>query len=212
MHWYVESTGDASRALIRLIASERATRKRLEGEYESAAQKQEYTYEDFRSSDLQEDFNDLQVMAKFQRASVAGEDANEAKRQLENLKFRLEARASSYGAVCGALLQIAKQGLSAQFGKSRKNVPEGKLISVEPIRNIIWEGRNQSMHFEVPEQVGPVIRETFRNLEMAGNPQFHLDPAPAIQRNLAGEVIELLGWWEPDTYACDLETLLTSSP
>jgi hypothetical protein len=176
MHWYLESTADAVKGLLQIAVLERQKLDALETEFGKLSKKHEFLYKDFRTADLQEDFDELQVQGKFDRAAGAGVEADAARLKTEEFKRNMEARASSHSAVCGAILQIAKQSLSAHFGRSRNNSPPGRTIGSESIRNVIWEGRNQSMHFEVPEQVGPVIRATFNKLESTFGARFHLDP------------------------------------
>ena len=48
----------------------------------------------------------------------------------------------------------------------------------------------------------------FRYLQSAFA-RFHLGPAPALQRNLAAEVINVLDWWNYDSYVRDLTSLVT---
>jgi hypothetical protein len=209
MHWYLETTEHAVKALIGLIADERQLSEFLAHQHEAASRKSEHFYGNFRSMDLQEDFNDYQVMHAYAQSFRAHEEVQDVERQIAEVEAKRAARASSYAAICGALLQVAKQGISAEYGKHRDGAPEARRIGSEPLRNVIWEGRNQSMHFETPEQVGPKIRATFATLEADFGAQFHLPPAPGDLRNLAGEVVELLGWWKYETYLSDIGAFLT---
>jgi hypothetical protein len=208
MHWYLESTSDAAQKLISLIAGERNIVTDLHDEHERLKTTQVAAYENFRTMDLQEDFNDYQVMHAFGESARAYERARSVQNRILETEAKHRARYSSYAAICGALLQIGKQALSADFGKSRNNAPEGPYIGSEPLRNVIWEGRNQSMHFETPDKVGAVIRQTFQGLENSFGSQFHMPSAPADLRNLAGEVIEILGWWEYSNYLAHMVSLL----
>ncbi len=209
MHWYLESTEQAVKGLIALIHEERAALEALEDERDALKRKRDVLYNNFVTMDLNEDFNERQVMHAHGQAARAHEEVQSAERQIQAVAAKLGARASSYGAICGALLQIAKQGLSAQFGKSRNDAPEGSRIGSEPIRNVIWEGRNQSMHFETPEMVGARIRETFSALERCFGSRFTMPAEPAELRNLAGETVEVLGWRDYKKYLDDMTILLT---
>jgi len=51
--------------------------------------------------------------------------------------------------VAGAILQYAKQAISQGHGKKRDAAPVGRRqIACHPLRDVIWEGRNQSEHWE----------------------------------------------------------------
>ena len=196
------------KALIALIHEERAALEVLKEEHNKLRYKRDLFYNNFETMDLNEDFNELQVIHAHGQAALAHEEVQSVEKQIESVAAKIGARASSYGAICGALLQIAKQGISSEFGKSRNDAPEGPRIGSEPIRNVIWEGRNQSMHFESPEQVGRKIRQTFSALEQSFGFQFHMSPEPADLRNLAGETVEVLGWWDYEKYLNDMAAFL----
>ena len=209
MHWHLEATSEAATALIALIARERESGEVLEEMRESASRKRDFMFDDFRGKDLNDDFDERQVIHAYGQAYRAHQEVESIEGQIATKNAKRAARASSYAAICGALLQIAKQGISAQYGKHRDSAPQGRLLGSEPLRNVIWEGRNESMHFETPDKVGPKIRTTFSALEASFGPQFHLAPAPADLRNLAGEIIELLEWWKYENYVADMSTFLT---
>ena len=208
MHWYLEATNEAATALIALIARERQSGDILEEMREAANRKRDFMFDDFRGKDLNDDFDERQVMHAYGQAYRAHQEVEGIEGQIATKNAKRAARASSYAAICGALLQIAKQGISAQYGERRDNAPQGRLLGSEPLRNVIWEGRNESMHFETPDKVGPTIRTTFSALEATSGLQFHLAPAPADLRNLAGEIIELLEWWKYENYVADMSTFL----
>jgi len=108
------------------------------------------------------------------------------------------------GIAGGAILQIAKQALSIGYGQ-RTRAPEGRQVSCTCVRDLIWHGRNQAMHYEEtrlePElnSSGKLIKgrdrstwvETFRALNQH-DPQ-HFVMAPPFQ-SLAKDVVDLLGW------------------
>lgn len=48
----------------------------------------------------------------------------------------------------GAMLQIARQVISMKNGQTRENSPKGRAIAGTCIRDLIWHGRNQAMHYE----------------------------------------------------------------
>lgn len=73
---------------------------------------------------------------------------------LDRIKLKLHANIRAIeayelliGVAAGAMLQISKQALSIAYGK-QANAPEGARVSCSCVRDLIWDGRNQSMHYE----------------------------------------------------------------
>jgi hypothetical protein len=108
---------------------------------------------------------------------------------------------ASLHVIAGSILQIAKQGISAVH-KKLSICPSGRIIGNESLKNIIWQGRNQAMHFE-DGNYHPQTITCFKNLEFAFGSKFLLG-----QKNLALEVIEILGWKKYLDYENDMKTLL----
>lgn len=108
------------------------------------------------------------------------------------------------GIAAGAMLQIAKQALSIGYGR-RDYAPKGREVSGACIRDLIWHGRNQAMHYEEtrlePELDGkgkPVKGrdrstwvKTFSALNEHDPQRFVMAPP---FRSLAKDVVDLLGW------------------
>jgi hypothetical protein len=121
--------------------------------------------------------------------------AEKSKPYLESL---IEARAFSTDAQSGNLLQYAKQGISfAHHGLAP--CPDGRLIGSQPIKTIIWQGRNQALHWEDGNFTRPVVN-CFETLEREIDPKF----GDYARRNLAFDVIELFGWRTVADFEADL--------
>ena len=104
-------------------------------------------------------------------------------------KKKIEARAFSVAALSGNVLQYAKQGLSLRYGKNRDGCPVGRELVGLAVHEIIWQGRNQAMHWEEGHPHPPVVR-CFEYLTANGNATF----SAYRDRSMAYEVIDLLGW------------------
>lgn len=75
--------------------------------------------------------------------------------QQELINFSIQASAAS-------LLQYAKQGISIVFkvgGNTVKNLRGGRSFNGEPIANVIWQARNQALHWEAGENQNGVSGE-----------------------------------------------------
>lgn len=128
---------------------------------------------------------------------------------LDRVKLKLQANIraiETYGVLidiaAGALLQISKQALSIAHGM-RENSPTGASISSTCVRDLIWHGRNQSMHYEETRLIplrndnGKVISgcstwvETFQKLNEQNPGRFEMAPP---YRSLAKDVLDALEW------------------
>lgn len=139
--------------------------------------------------------------------SVSRDKARQAEakqRDLELAKNSFADQQEALAALCGALLQIAKEGISACHGALKQMPGHGRLLSGIPLAEIIWQGRNQCMH--ASEGYSKQVLELFAKLENEFGAQFSLNHTP--RRSLAYEVTELLGWRDYERYHADLHELL----
>lgn len=113
---------------------------------------------------------------------------------------RLE-KVPSTSILCGALLQIAKQGLSVAHG-AKQNAPAGRVIGSTTLRDVIWEGRNQALHFEDGRFSSEVV-QCFAALQALHGPRFTLIKG----KNLATYIVDVLGWHTLLTYEADMLSL-----
>lgn len=112
---------------------------------------------------------------------------------------------ASLSALGGALLQIAKRGLSLVHGEKKSDCPNGRLMGTQSLKEVIWEGRNQAVHYDSGNYKQPVI-DCFATLASDFGPDFEL--AANGRRCLAKEVVSLMGWQNYVDYRCDMEGLL----
>lgn len=123
-----------------------------------------------------------------------------AEKTEEELRQRMAARAMSRGALAGAILQIAKQGLSLVFGP-KSLVPGGRTVGSQPLREVVWEGRNHALHWEEGNPKAPVIM-----CLDALNTDFGNCVANYRTANTSVEIVQLLGWTSFENLASDLQT------
>lgn len=111
------------------------------------------------------------------------------------------------GVSAGAILQICKQTLSIAYGK-RANGPKGKSVSSSCIRDLIWHGRNQSMHYEETRDNSSWVEE-FRTLNTHYPGKFEM---VRPYRSLALDVLDLLEWTSDyEKLDSDMRGLIASS-
>jgi len=207
MRKYVADTEWATRQLIALVYDEKKRLSHYQSQLEQITITKESLYWDFSSSDLQEDFNDSQVQFKFVKLAEYIKNTQplyeEAKKQVAEMEEHIANLDQSYRVICGAILQIAKQGISTVHGRLN-NCPTGRLIGSTALSVVIWQARNQSMHYEMTKFDDPVIK-CFDSLEREFGSQFSLTGHPA--ENLAHQVIELLAWTDYSVFETDMLSL-----
>lgn len=119
--------------------------------------------------------------------------------ETETAAQRVAAHEFSISALAGSLLQYGKQGISLRFGKSRVGCPDGRIVAGMPLHEIIWQARNQALHWEDGAFHHPTVM-CFENLVANADPVF----GQYKHRCLAYEIISLLGWKSPNDFHKDM--------
>lgn len=110
-------------------------------------------------------------------------------------------RAEATAALCGALLQLAKQGISVANGGF--NGPPGRAIGTQPLRDVIRHTRNQAFHWE-EGRLTPNTLLCFQAFDADFGLVYTRD---CTHRSLATEVIDVLGWHSYTAYETDMLSL-----
>ena len=119
---------------------------------------------------------------------------------VQDTEARVVARSFSVAALSGNLLQYAKQGLSMRYGKNRDGCPAGREIAGLAVHEIIWQGRNQALHWEEGKPHPPVVK-CFESLAVTANAAF----SDYKTRNMAYEIVTLLEWQTVDDFNRDMQ-------
>ena len=204
MNLYISETEYAARNLIELIWQERAEYENLlsqAGELESRSQ---FMFKIYNDREWNDDWDEFQTLGYWYRGAEAGTKAQELKSQADELNAKMSIHDVSIRGLSGALLQIAKQGISVVHN-GLQHCPAGRSIGSESLSNVIWQARNQSLHYEEGSFRQPVI-DCFMNLEQGFGSDFSL--ASNSGKNLAYRVVELLDWKTYDNYQSDMMSLL----
>ena len=204
MHQYLQDTEYAVQHLLRLATDEEVQLKTLTDTLRQTEAQLKIHQWDFQSSDLNEDFSDAYVMAAYGRAKRAAQETDRPKVEIAKLQASVGARQQATQALAGAVLQIAKQGISVVHG-GPATAPTGRTVGTLFVRDIVWQARNQSMHYE-EGNFKKALTELFANLETERGPQFSLAAHP--KQNRAKQVLDLLGWSSYSAYKQDMQALL----
>ncbi len=80
--------------------------------------------------------------------------------------------------------------------------PDGRSIHDDTLKNIIWQGRNQSMHYE-EGSYKKAVKDCFTNLKNKVDDKFDL--MINTKKNLAYEIVtDILAWNDYDSYHKDM--------
>lgn len=140
---------------------------------------------------------ELKAMLYPQRQQVAD--------SIEEIKKIVEDRLFSAQCLSGALLQLAKQGISSIYGDPQK-APTGREVEGIALRDLIIAGRNQYMHAEEGNLRSKTV-EIFEKL--AGKwPESFSSYRCAIK---SFEIIKILNWISWYDFDRDMESILGRS-
>ncbi|HEY9902197.1 MAG TPA: hypothetical protein V6D43_07170 [Candidatus Sericytochromatia bacterium] len=209
MNFYLEQTKYAASNLIDLIMHDLRKLEEVKSSLEGFQALLRTLSQDFSTADNSEDFDMYQIQHKYITLRRAEENTIseriKLREELEELKQSATAKSEAISSLCGALLQISKQGISIVH-RSLDICPSGRHIGQETLKNIVWQGRNQSMHYEEGSYNSNVLK-CFRNLELSFGEDFSL--TFHSQENLAQKVvIQLLEWTDYSQYEKDMTDLL----
>ncbi len=203
MHQYITETEYATRNLLDLALQEEEQLKRLGDQIAPLEAKYRVHEWDYRSSEWHDDFSDAYVMGAFQRMAKAAAEKKEVEAEIARLQALIGTRQSAIQAICGAVLQIAKQGISIVHGGLTG--PLGRPVGRVALRDVVWQARNQAIHSEEGNFRQPIV-QVFAALEADFGSDFSL--TQHLQQSRAKQVLKLLEWQSYDNYARDMESLL----
>jgi hypothetical protein len=204
MNQYITETEYAVKNLIELVSKENVKLEEIKASLSIAEAKYKHNKWDFETSDMNDDFSDAYVMGAFQRMASTHNESSELQIEINLLQALIGSRQSAIQAICGAILQISKQGISVVH-RGKANAPEGRYIGSVNIRDIIWEARNQAIHFE-ENSFNQRVTALFQILEAENGAEFDLNAH--LKQSRAKQVINLLGWDVYANYSSDMQSLL----
>lgn len=199
MHQYIVDTEFAVKNLFHLITAEENELAEKVKSLASVEAELKVRKWDFASSDLNDDFSDAYVMAAFGRMAKAAQQAEALQGRLAALQVSIGNHQHATQALAAAILQIAKQGISIVYGDLEK-APEIRKVGTLFVRDIIWQARNQALHYE-EGTFNKWVTGLFATLEKEQGSQFSL--TQHAKQTRAKQVLVALGWSGYDEYLRD---------
>jgi hypothetical protein len=129
------------------------------------------------------------------------EERHDIAAQLPAVQAAIQAHRFSVEALAGAFIQIAKQGMALVHGG--KPSARGRTVGrSQQLSEVIWQARNRSLHWEDGSFSSPVVT-CFTALASEVDQVF----SDYRTRNMAFDVIEMLGWRTIGAFDTDLLTV-----
>jgi len=196
MKHYLKETEFATKSLIELISDDFNELTRLNENLVVMTTELDIKYQTFMANEYHPaaNFYYAQMAQAFEKKEVLNKETNE---KIEAVVMNIDAKSASITALSGALLQIAKQGISVTYGKPQ-NAPKGGDFNGILIKEIIWEARNQSNHYENPREISSKVVHIFSQLDKVRNDGLNWDVKSQV--NFSFEVLRLLGWLDYEIY------------
>lgn len=204
MNQYLSDTEFAVTSLIELVSTEESELKAMAAKLREVEAQFRVHKWDFETSDVNDDFSDAYVMSAFGRMARAAQEAQGLQQQLASIQASIGAHQQAVQAIAGSILQVAKQGMSIVHG-GLNATPEGRKIGSAAIRDIIWQARNQALHFE-EGGFRKAVTDLFATLAAEQGSAFSL--VAHGNQSRAKQVLDLLGWSSYANYLRDMQVLL----
>jgi hypothetical protein len=200
---YISEIEFAATNVISVIWSEQTRIAQLSGEIERTRDVVEQTYQRAIAFQESDDADDVMLGVGIYFDNYFGNDKEVFHKtaEVQKLANQLASHKFSISSLSGSLLQFAKQGISIAHGELC-DCPIGRTIGTQSLSDIIWQSRNQAIHWE-DGVLKPEVEQCFRTLARDFDPKFN----GYRSRSLAFEVIQLLGWTDYTRFKADLLSL-----
>ncbi len=200
---YLSEIKFAASNVISTIWAERNRIEELRAEIKSLSVAVEVNYQRAIALQESEDIDDVAMGAGVYWENYFGDDKQlfHKNEEAQDLESQLALHEFSIASLSGNLLQYAKQGISLCHGELA-NCPNGRTIGSQFLKAVIWQGRNQALHWEAGTFHHPVER-CFQTLGSDIDAKFNDFP----NRNMAFDVVELLSWKDFNAFEADMLSL-----
>lgn len=199
---YLETEKYAASNLIGLIWKEYNDLQKLEQEVDSLKGKVEDGYRRAEHFMMDDDPDDVMLGLGIHWETYFGDDKELFHKNKDKIKLeeQIEAHKASIQTLCSALLQIAKQGISICYG-GLSNCQDGRPVGSQRLKDVLWQARNQTMHYEEGACKDPIV-VVFSRLAIDFNAIFN----NYNLENLAFEIVKVLDWKNYENFANDLQS------
>lgn len=205
MKRYLQETRFAASSLIEIIWSDFAKLEDINTQLKILTAEFEVKHQVFLVNEFHPAANHYHAQMAMAYAGIA-ESRIEFESKAQKLSESIDAKSASISSLSGAILQLSKQCISLRYGKPQ-NAPDGPDIDGVSVKEIIWEGRNQSVHYENPKEISQSVVDLFKKLDASRNDGVSWNPRAQI--NFAFEVVSFLGWRSYENYEIHMNLIST---
>ena len=201
MQSYINEIEFAAKSIIEIIWKERDRLLELKQKIKSLSKVVRSEYEKAQSWAMNaEDPGEVAMSTGIYWNNYFGndKDLSDKDKQKIELEGHVLAHQFSIAALSGALLQHAKQGVSLVHG-TLSVCPSGRMIGSQHLKDVIWQGRNQAIHWE-DGNFHKSVEDCFDVLSTEIDPKFNQYKS----RSMASDLVELLDWKTFDKFKADL--------
>ncbi len=203
MKKYLQETKFAASSLIKLIWADYEDLENLNTQLKKLTAEFDIRYQIFLANEFHPAANHYHAQMAKSYECMAQPKA-ELESEIKKISESIDAKSASIAALSGAILQIAKQCISLRYGKPQ-NAPNGDDIGGVFIKDIVWEGRNQSIHYENPKDISDKVVALFTKLDAIRADGNTWDARS--QTNFAFEIVNFLGWRTYDDFEVQLKSI-----
>lgn len=203
MQNYLDEIKYAVESTLSVIWSDAEKLEILQDKLEHLTRETERGYQYAEAFQYDEDPDDVMLGVGIHWDTYFGSDKKryQAETDVDDVNEEIRVREFSRSAMSGNILQYAKQGISIAHGEL-KHCPNGRSIGSQVIKTVIWQGRNQSLHWEEKSPRQPII-DCFDQLSKDIDNRF----SQYTSSNLAFDVVKLLNWKAYDSFEKDMQSL-----
>lgn len=199
---FLENNIPAFKHLFSALDAYNELKKQIKKNMDNISENQSYFHNDFLSKQFSSNANfyysqSMKIYENLEEKKKKEGEINYLKleKEFKNYKTTIE----SISCIAGSILQIAKQILSLYFGEKPK-LDKGRRIGKQSIIELIWEGRNHSMHWEEKKP-----RESSKKmLEILKDDGFDI----VLERNNSFFILKALNWKEPNDLINDIKLIV----
>jgi hypothetical protein len=200
MHQYINDTSFAVKGLIDIITEDAKSLNALQLRRTSALAREGTLNQVFMQNESHPHANHW--YGQYHDAAKARSDVDGL---IASLAAQIIDKEISIAVLAGALLQIGKQGISAVHGSAGK-CNNTRIIRGVKLERVVWDGRNQALHYETPSAMNQRTEDMFSALNSFDPTTTALNPK--AKRNLAYDLVLLLGWLDYNIYETDMISLI----
>jgi hypothetical protein len=188
---YIRHTENAAKMLFEAIEYERKRYATLLSRHKSDA---DYYKREFYQLEDDDNVDPIRYNWAFGRYA-------EAETQQELARYSVDVLSTG-------IFQLAKQGIALLVDKSER-CKQGRMIWSQHISHVIWNARNQAMHWDEGITSNPSQQRTIDCFKVIAadtkDDSFDLTKDPSCK---ATRVLALLGWMNYPSYLKDMESIL----